>query len=92
MKTKLILLLVGVLCCLMMAAFVFAGSEAWSVSWWTVDGGGGVSAAGDYQLSGTIGQADAHLEMAGNSYTMAGGYWTWQSSYVSYLPVITTQE
>ena len=46
-----------------------------SISWWTVDGGGGTSSGGAYTLSGTIGQADASTPMSGGAYTLTGGFW-----------------
>ena len=38
------------------------------VSWYTMDGGGGTSSGGDFELNGTIGQHDA-------STAMTGGFW-----------------
>jgi hypothetical protein len=46
-----------------------------TIPWWTVDGGGGNSAGGSYQLAGTSGQADAGL-LSGGTYTVEGGFWT----------------
>jgi hypothetical protein len=46
-----------------------------SISWWTVDGGGGTSTGGVYTLSGTIGQPDASAAMTGGAYTLTGGFW-----------------
>jgi hypothetical protein len=44
------------------------------VSWFTIDGGGGVSGGGQYTVSGTIGQADAGT-MNGGGYSIVGGFW-----------------
>ena len=44
------------------------------LSWYTVDSGGGASAAGGYSLGGTAGQPDAGA-LAGGVYTLAGGFW-----------------
>lgn len=46
----------------------------YSIDWSTIDGGGGVSTGGGYELSGTIGQPDAG-EMSGGTYTLNGGFW-----------------
>ena len=53
-------------------------SPAWAVydlSWFTIDGGGGASAAGGYAIVGVAGQPDAGL-MAGGVYSLAGGFWS----------------
>lgn len=45
------------------------------LSWWTVDGGGGMNSAGGiYTLSGTIGQPDAGT-LTGGAYALTGGFW-----------------
>lgn len=44
-------------------------------SWFTVDGGGGVSTTGVYEISGTIGQPDAGGATAGNL-KLEGGFWS----------------
>lgn len=44
------------------------------VEWHTVDGGGGVSAGGGYQVSGTIGQPDAG-RLIGGGFQVNGGFW-----------------
>ena len=51
----------------------------------TVDGGGGTSAAGPYSLSGTAGQPDAGTLSAG-SYVLAGGFWFGGSATSSVQP------
>lgn len=44
------------------------------IDWYTIDGGGGTSSGGPYQITGTIGQADAvyHAEAP---YELLGGFW-----------------
>ncbi len=46
----------------------------YSISWYTIDGGGGLSTGGTFTLEGTIGQPDAG-EMSGGDYTLSGGFW-----------------
>ena len=46
-----------------------------SISWSTIDSGGGTSTGASTTLSGTIGQTDAGV-MTGGGYTLAGGFWT----------------
>ncbi|MFZ4576322.1 MAG: hypothetical protein ACOYN0_18205, partial [Phycisphaerales bacterium] len=47
----------------------------YSISWYTVDGGGGTSSGGTYTLSGTIGQPDAGAPLTGGTFTLVGGFW-----------------
>lgn len=79
----LVLLIVGV---------VLAAPNALSLSWWTVDGGGGTSQGGDYAVSGTIGQPDTSPLMSGGDYTLVGGFWsgglTSTSPNLVYLPLV----
>ncbi len=44
------------------------------ISWGTIDGGGGTSSGGIYEVVGTIGQADAGSVMVGGDYTVSGGF------------------
>jgi len=46
----------------------------YSISWYTIDGGGGQSSGGQYVLTGTIGQPDAGYHGGGN-YELLGGFW-----------------
>jgi hypothetical protein len=46
-----------------------------SVDWYKISGGGGSSAGGAYQVSGTIGQPDASAAMSGGNYSLTGGFW-----------------
>jgi hypothetical protein len=51
-----------------------AAAAAPAVLRWTVDGGGGHSAGGDYTLTGTVGQFDAGVA-SGGDYVVVGGFW-----------------
>jgi uncharacterized repeat protein (TIGR01451 family) len=53
-----------------------AAAQPYEVSWWTVDGGGGSSAAGPYVLTGTAGQPDAGGPFAGSPYGLHSGFWS----------------
>lgn len=46
----------------------------YSITWYTIDGGGGTSSGGLYTLTGTIGQPDAAYS-AGSGYELLGGFW-----------------
>jgi hypothetical protein len=46
------------------------------LSWHTIDGGGQTfSSGGEFDLGGTIGQADAGATMSGGSFELRGGFW-----------------
>jgi hypothetical protein len=62
--------------------------DEYSLTWFTVDGGGGVSSGGEYVLHGTVGQPDAGALIAGE-YALGGGFWFGsRASYRIYLPVV----
>ncbi len=46
----------------------------YEISWYTIDGGGGQSTGGSYEVVGTIGQPDADW-CSGGSYEVLGGFW-----------------
>lgn len=46
------------------------------ISWSTIDGGGGISSGGSFELRGTIGQPDAARRAAGGTLTVTGGFWS----------------
>lgn len=52
-------------------------AQSYDISWHTIDGGGGTSTGGGYELSGTIGQPDASAAdaLTGGGYTLTGGFW-----------------
>jgi hypothetical protein len=53
----------------------FCPAQSYLMDWFTIDGGGGTSAGGQYTLSGTIGQPDAGT-LTGGSFTLRGGFWS----------------
>jgi hypothetical protein len=65
---------------LLLAAILGAGAAlaqtggGYDLTWSTVDGGGG-SAGGGYQLTGTFGQPDAGAALGGGGYSLSGGFW-----------------
>jgi hypothetical protein len=48
---------------------------SFDLKWSTVDGGGGTSSAGQFSVSGTIGQPDAGT-LAGGQFKVEGGFWS----------------
>jgi len=63
--------------CLLLIVLIFAPAVCadYSIVWHTIDGGGGTSSGGTYQLTGTIGQPDAGYH-GGGGYELLGGFWT----------------
>ncbi len=51
-----------------------APADDFDLTWHTIDGGGGYSAGGDFELEGTIGQHDAG-PMSGGDFELSGGFW-----------------
>jgi hypothetical protein len=72
MKRPLLYLLVA-LALILFAARALAALEALGLSWWTVDGGGGLSSGGDYALIGSLAQPDAG-RMQGGDFSLASGF------------------
>jgi hypothetical protein len=73
MKRTIVAVLLLVL--LLLTAAALAGPTNFTASWWTVDGGGGRSSGGNYALSGTVGQFDAHTASTGGDYAVRSGFW-----------------
>ena len=70
----------------------YAAQGAYSLRWWTVDGGGGTwSSSGGYRLGGTVGQPDAGI-LSGGGYVLGGGFWRGgalaPARQVIYLPIV----
>jgi hypothetical protein len=51
-------------------------AQSYSVDWYKIAGGGGISTGGVYSVSGTIGQPDASGAMSGGNYSVTGGFWS----------------
>ncbi|MFN0134946.1 MAG: hypothetical protein ACKVS9_02390 [Phycisphaerae bacterium] len=51
-----------------------AVGQVFSIDWHTIDGGGGTSLGGLFEVSGTIGQPDAGV-LTGGSFELSGGFW-----------------
>lgn len=51
-------------------------AQNFSIDWYTIDGGGGTSAGGNFSLSGTIGQPDAGVTMTNGTFSLTGGFWS----------------
>ncbi len=71
-------------------------NTAYELTWWTVDGGGGVDTVDKYTLDGTIGQADAGPVLNSGDHSLAGGFWNGVEPppappppwLISYLPLM----
>jgi hypothetical protein len=67
------------------AAYATGG---YSVSWYTFDGGGGVSSSTAYTVMGSIGQPDTGQHTTSVGYSLTGGFWAWVAQYLSFAPLI----
>lgn len=85
MKRNLVLCLLVIL--LAVASLTAAQTSGYTLTWWTVDGGGGLSGNDRYSLQATIGQPDAG-EMGNSPYALLSGYWDGLDQYDVYLPLV----
>jgi len=53
-----------------------AAAQNFSINWYKVSGGGGVSTNSVYGVTGTIGQPDAGPVLSDGYYTLTGGFWS----------------
>jgi hypothetical protein len=51
-----------------------ASAQLFSVDWYTIDGGGGQSGDGSFELTATVGQPDAGATLSGGGFTLTGGF------------------
>lgn len=88
MNRKVIVALIGalILCAGLGAGGSLVTGADFDISWYTIDGGGGTSAGGDFVLSGTIGQPDAGSLMTGGGFELAGGFWPGSNGIGSACP------
>ena len=68
------LALLAILSALLLGRALAAPASGYTLDWWTVDAGGGASAAGNYQLSGGVAQPEGGSSVGGN-YRLQGGFW-----------------
>lgn len=54
------------------------------LTWSSIDGGGGYSSGGGFELTGTIGQPDAGATMTGGAFSLDGGF---QAAEIGLVPV-----
>jgi hypothetical protein len=59
-----------------LGAMLSIDAQSFSIDWYKVADGGGVSAGGAFQMSGTIGQPDASGAMNSGNYSVTGGFWS----------------
>jgi hypothetical protein len=64
-------------------------AATYTVDWWTIDSGCATALTGGvYELSGTVGQADAGA-LSGGTYTLGGGFWGGAADLLRlFLPLI----
>lgn len=85
----LILIMVLLVASTLTTGLVLAQSGGgYDLSWSTIDGGGGDSAGGDFQLAGTVGQPDAGV-MSGGDFVLISGFWGGaRPTYNVYVPLV----
>jgi hypothetical protein len=87
--------LVGIALLLAVSTALAQTGGGYDLTWWTVNGGGGVSSDGGYTLMGTVGQPDAGVALSGGGYAVTGGFWPGPISGSTvrdiYLPLILRQ-
>lgn len=49
-------------------------AQDFTISWYSIDAGGGVSTGGDFELRGVIGQPDAGDTLAAGGFELTGGF------------------
>ncbi len=90
MKRKLTFaMLILLVASLLLTGIAAAQSSGYSLGWFTIDGGGGTSAAGGYVLNGTIGQPDAG-SLNGGPYSLFSGFWAGFADWLQqiFLPIL----
>jgi len=63
--------------CILTSASCLGAWGQYSVDWYKIAGGGGTSTGTTYQVTGTIGQSEAGIDMSGGYYySVIGGFWS----------------
>ena len=66
-----------------------AGVQDFSIDWYKVSGGGGISTGGVYTVNGTVGQPDAVPVLSDGYYTVTGGFWSLIAVQTPGAPLLT---
>jgi hypothetical protein len=72
----------------LLTAGLFAAD--YSLTWSTIDGGGGTSTNGPYTLTGTVGQPDTGAS-SGGPYLLQGGFWVFVAVQTPGSPTLAIQ-
>ena len=74
----------GMILGLMVMAYIGQAQSGgtFSISRYTIDGGGSISSGGTFSLKGSIGQPDAGEVMSGDVYRLNGGFWKADSDII----------
>ena len=90
--TRRMLVIVGIALVAVLAVTwsALAQTGALDVPWFSVDGGGGTSAGGNFTLDGTIGQPDAGKLTGGDFAVEGGSSRVWRLLPSSPVPVATS--
>jgi hypothetical protein len=73
MKPWLIFILLIAILLLVSIPAAQADPQAYDLSWWSIDSGGGQTSGGVYNLQGVAGQPDAGILLGGN-FSLSSGY------------------
>jgi hypothetical protein len=89
MKSQRLLVILAFVTIMPLTAAITQSDGDYQLSWYTVAGGGiARSKGGNYELVGTIGQADAGL-MRDTGYELTNGFWAGVPAfYPTYLPIV----
>jgi len=70
---------------LWLAPALLFGQE-YSINWYRIAGGGGISTGAVYTVSATVGQPEAGGAMNGGNYSLTGGFWALYAVPTAGLP------
>ena len=76
MKTQLATFKVGLGMASLLLVLPALHAGSYSVDWYKISSGGGMSTGGSYSISGTLGQPEAGAPMRGGLDSVAGGFWS----------------
>jgi len=91
-KRRINFLYICIIVLLLFSGQAVLAANGYAITWWSVDGGGGMSTGGSYTVNGTIGQTDTAL-LTGSGFSLQGGFWSYpgidlSSGTMLYLPSV----